>query len=419
MKQFFSTKKGKVLTIIAGALLLLFAVSTVMTLIPHTSGPSATGGTLSSIVTNPPHGERARDYAVLYEQDGLTALYLGYTHEGLTPIEIDGGYDYAWKNYVAGGKDARLYNANAWHVLNDGIGYKFNLGDSISEDRRVACEIPYDLSSVTMPSGYEVETVASFYGVLSADTSGLFRQWFFNTDNAGIHTGDRAYSPFRIGLLHTMSYMTLHENPNYSYANRWYLSNYPYSMHYNVDDADTICLLPWDLTMQKHNKSDEHWNPITMNVMCVARSSGYQYGVYYNYKGDSIYSVNSDILSASRVAELESFASRDSGFRLFDNYSGAIYAVRLYDRVLTEAERQRNAFVDLCGFYSINVSSFSRIPADKLDAFLEACGELADLRNVTMTTGYVLPFSEDADLKALADQNRTKVYEIINECWPK
>ena len=71
-------------------------------------------------------------------------------------------------------------------------------------------------------------------------------------------------------------------------------------------------------------------------------------------------------------------------FSVLNDYPGTLYALRLYERNLTEKERLQNYFVDACRFYSINVSKFMKMEREDFAAFAIKCGNDFKLNGVDM-----------------------------------
>ena len=60
----------------------------------------------------------------------------------------------------------------------------------------------------------------------------------------------------------------------------------------------------------------------------------------------------------SLVNSFDILPSRGSEFKLMRETPGTLYAIRVYDRVLTDAERAQNHFADVCNFYQLDLSDF-------------------------------------------------------------
>ena len=427
MKKLFSRGKGKIFVIIAVGLAILMLISLLAS-----SVFSARGGTIwtgsGEVVstTELSRGQRSEDYALLYVQDGLTACYMGYTDEGLTRQWSQGNIVYSWKNYVQGGKEALLtVGANAknvdyhiWQRMNGGIGYVVREANRETV-KGVGLFIPYSLTLEDMPS-YEMYCVATFLGMTTRAGYGEDAEpIYYTTDQMplGVPSYETA-SPFRLGVLHSFNYLTLHEKASYSYCNRWYLSNQSFLGHQHMPSYRCEILQyeydkGFDFRLGGHMATDAWKNPITWSVMRsnytdVSQNQKVMYGIRYTYAGTDLIPDFVASYDRSRIAELEAYedgyVDQVGDFSLFNEYGCVIYSVRLYDRALTEEEAYRNAFVDLLAFYSVNVNFMSHMSGAELDGFLTDCGELASVRGIAM----------DVDATHAA-ANRAQIYDIINE----
>ena len=409
MKKLFSRGKGKIFVIIAASLAILMLISLLASSVFSARGGTVwTGGGEVVSTTELPKGQRSGDYALLYAQDGLTACYMGYTDEGMTPHLNYITPAYSWKNYVYGGKDAGLNNASEWQRMNGGIGYLQKTWASEESNSTTWLALPYDLDNM---GDYQMECVATFLGHTRKD--GVPLKYEHSVPS------NQKVSPFRLGLLHSFNYLTLHENPSASYCNRWYLSNQSYFGHQHVEDEYCEILQyeynqGFDVRLGDHMATDAWKNPITWTVMRSEYADALQnqkvmYGIRYTYAWEPIVPDFVEEFDYTRIAELEAYEDGyvdgvGSKYSLFNDYGCVIYSVRLYDRVLTEEEAYRNAFVDLLAFYSVNVNFMSHMSGAELDSFLTDCGELASVRGIAM----------DVDA-SYAAANRAQIYDIINE----
>ena len=88
--------------------------------------------------------------------------------------------------------------------------------------------------------------------------------------------------------------------------------------------------------------------------------------------GDHTYTFyhNNNKLGSSYIpAKSVISAHTDPRFRLMGNIAGTIYSVRVYDRVLSEAERAQNHFADLVYFYDIDISAIRGAMATMTDLY--------------------------------------------------
>lgn len=397
------SKKSKIIVIVAAALALLTIVGLLVPILSVKNGDVVTGsGSFGSISkVEPPHGLGNADYYRLYVQNGLVACYLAYDANSLTLVknEVDGGVvqTYAWKNYVSDGKDATLTNASVWRVMDGGVGYRWYYGSEVRSGGAVV--LPYD--EYVDVENYEVEIAAKFLGVTSEETGVIY--------NVGETYSDAVYqaeTTFRFGVVHSTSYLTSSSFTNYDRRNRWYASNLPYNKHYDVE-KETCVKLGHESAFRSAGWSADQY-AVTMNFKnIVNRAAGSASpSLEYRFKGELVGAISGNTYPISMNGY--EYTDTVSRFTLFNGYPCVLYSVRLYEGELSEADKLRNSFVDFCAFYDVNVSSILALDADTRTEFLESCGTLADVRNVTM-----------GNLNANEMQeNREKVLRIISECWP-
>lgn len=344
------------------------------------------------------YGERSADYAVLYEQKGLIACYVAYGSDSITDA---GNGTYIWKNYVAGGKDAELYGSQYWRRMDGGIGYNMtfaqwgtpNMDDG--DKTKVGCNIPYDLSSQNGVDSYHVESVLSYRGLTNEDGSQLILP--FEDYPNGVNFSGK--SIFRFGLLHGLGYVC--KLSGLAFKNNWFVSDLSVGQIWSgkfVANRDYVEVNPIDYVPGRY------YNKITlMSCSLIRNDTSYSitnsvaYGRLYDIQ------VSKVELTQNEYIVLENGQGVDlaENFSLLNGLPGTLYSVRYYDCEISQEARYRNFFVDLCGFYNINVSNFFKFSAEDLEAFLVNCGTQAHAKGVEM----------DADNYAA---NRTLVYQIIN-----
>lgn len=336
------------------------------------------------------YGQRSSDYAVLYDQEGLVACYVAYGSDSITE---KGDNSLSWKNHVSGGKDATLYGAHYWRRYNGGIGYTMSITEWTNDREKVGCIVPYTLS-IDENGEYTVETILSYVGVTNADGS------LYNAPSDQYPHGVMFMrkSSFRFGLLHSFSFLAQSSTQtNENFTNRWFLSNSSAFDIYSVNPMYVQLGQDYYPTANRGKISLMTVSRVCNDAEWVFNSS-LSYGRYAN---ESVLSGSLDI-GMSALLEQEKSSDRAEKFSLFNGFPGTLYAIRYYDHEISQETRLRNFFVDLCGFYDVNVSNFFKLSTDELEAFLVSCGTAAHSLNVEM------------DAKNVS-VNRAKVYEIINK----
>ena len=332
------------------------------------------------------YGQRSSDYAVLYDQEGLVACYVAYGSDSITE---KGDNTFAWKNYVAGGKDATLYGANYWRRYNGGIGYTMSIVEWTNDREKVGCIVPYTLSTDENDE-YTVETVLSYTGLTNSDGS----LYYASSDEYPHGVRNMRKSAFRFGLLHSLGFVASSDTvTNQSFSNRWFLSaKTPYD-GYNADSYF------YELG-QDYFAAENRGKISLMTVSRTYNDEAWHYNTKLAYGRHANASVLSHLISPTFHWGMEQ-GIEEERFSLLNGFPGSLYAIRYYDHVISQDTRLRNFFVDLCGFYDVNVSNFFKLSTDELEAFLVSCGTAAHSLNVEM------------DAKNVS-ANRAKVYEIIN-----
>ena len=402
----FKTKKSKIISAVA-LFLVVATVAGIFVPLGLQRNGSNTGSSITSV--QGVYGQRMSDYAELYDQEGLVACYMGYDTSTLTFVrdeEAQREY-YTWRNYAKNGHDAVLTSVSQWQGMLGGIGYDIIYNGTGPYNASARCVIPYDLSFSGIEN-YEVECVANFRGLTDKEGNRIFlnhadKQW-------GVY---QQTSTFRFGELHACSYITGTDHVNSNYVQRWYLSNLAYTQSGHWDTTTNSCYKLYDdkgLSLFNHWEGREN-HAVCMSVRRSVKNNFYTLGVEYTHGGDVLYSnTNQEPIGEDVVSGINAVTYSDpvSAFTLFEGYPGVMYGVRLYDRVLDEGTRLRNAFVDFCAFYRVNISAFFNLSSEELTVFLEACGRRADRYGVAI----------DPNDAANGWCHRSLVYDIIDECWP-
>ena len=406
-KLSLKSKKSKIITIIAAS---LAVVTLVGVLVPFASLRKEKAELLGSVIVDngpvfiqPAYGIRNEDYAKLYEQEGLVACYMAYESSSITFAAKEVGDEtvtrYSWRNYVAGGEAAEFDKIGVWRVMDGGFGYRVYYEDRKDASKYGALVLPDDY--MTGNAGFttfEVETVAKHLGLTDKDTNAVK-----NTDIAGAYFNN--ISSFRFGLLHCGSFLNTSDLVSYNRTNRWMFSWQRVSQNAGGDPElyDRVGVFSgWSTDL----------NAVTMHLTVADRTidENQTVNLFYSYCGEFRTALDRCVVPFYTGLEsdyLLGYNDSVSRFTLFNVYPGVVYSVRVYDRILDEEARLRNAFVDLLAFYEISANFFLELKeSERLDK-LNACAELADLRNIIMGN------TDESAMSA----NRAKMYDIINEVF--
>lgn len=337
-------------------------------------GSSGGSGAGSSTTVTVPRGLRSKDYASLYEQEGLVACYVSYGNEN---YETDRHGNLIWENHVADGKDATLRNGNgvSWMRNNGGIGYTMTYEQSQANGVGVRCEIPYSLRAVDLTGGVQeyphhaVEAIVSYTGVTHKNDGSEYTAT--SPESSFNAFGD--YN-FRFGYVVSDAYVTNSSTTSKAFTQKWGIflpdtENGGFALTNMGTDSFSTKLGKVRL-MSYHNE----WHPD------VQIGGSYKFSVFYgSYKSNA--SINYEMVRAGSGHEWDDdtgVATNLPSFTLLAGLPGTLYSVRYYNvQELPDEVKQRNFFVDLCGFYQIDVSDILDMDTETRETFLVSCGTAA------------------------------------------
>ena len=279
-------------------------------------------------------------YDELYVQNGLVALYTAFGEQ--VSFDLLGG---KWYDKV-GDNDATIYNtassSEARLTLGENGGLKIAITDNAYNSVAAGNKVGVLLSDDYMDfANFTVEQASIVYGVKGTAADG--------SAYLGNYAGD--YESFRFGVLRA----------------NWFAN-------YNAKDGGANGLLDWD------NRQGDPWVGIrektyrnaytangdvavgyTMSVTKTALADGMVNGIYFNAAPMVRYSTNASITDFELTAEeyeanKAAMKVNKGWFTLFNGVPADAYAIRVYNRTLTDAEMKYNHFVDLLAFYQIDLA---------------------------------------------------------------
>ncbi len=232
------------------------------------------------------------DYDAYYLQNGLTLLSSFYDGDA---------------------SDTGAVSAvGLWQSANDGRGITF--------------EVPtvYGAQStgltLTLPSGhYTLEAVAEPYGMRDEESGEPYL-----TDSS-----PRVANAFSFGGLKTAAY------PAYGSINQCRTVYYYYG---------TVGSIGTHLTFSRFFDTAAAGEALTLGVSRTLDADGEHYTLYGNGRSETVLSI-----PAQQTVE-------SSACRLFYGFPATVYAVRVYDRVLSAAEMAHNHLVDLFAYHRLPIS---------------------------------------------------------------
>ncbi len=377
------------------ALLFFLLFTMIMGAIPASAaegdGASALLKTADSVPTRSASESAAEetpafDYGALYVQEGLVGLYTAF--RGGDTVDTTAG---VWENEITAYGDATLRGASYWTRKDFGVGYRMDVATWEKHASEAGLSLPEIFEKY---DSFSVEVFATVEGLI--DENG---DRFVNEYNAETGTGRRygyyksGLSAFRFELLSSLFFVSLDTNPNSSLTSRWYLLNrgYPGAVP-SAAESETVA------------STDGGWgagvNELpTASVMHVGKTTS-RYDVTYSigYNDDTVRYETT--VTKERRAELLGYSSKDGAgrFSLFNGLPATVYAVRVYDRTLTEKEKNINGFVDKAAYHGIDLSGFAALDGEAKERVYAAFSHL-DLHTdkVRMQKAYELAVEGKTD----------------------
>ncbi len=312
------------------------------------------------------------DSIASYATDGKTAYDNAYVQSGLVGLFTSfGAYDASvdlvngvWANKVADGENATLVGgAYLWTVNpNGGMYYTLNvnqyptavankgginLSDSYADLENFTVEAVYKTIGITDWKG---EPYYSEYTAQVTDANGVTIP--ASGQLYGNYKSDLA--THRFGLLNAFGFASRRtSNDNNSLGMfRWYVSNYHYNMHGGAAANSAIFAAIG-------NDNQAFYNALRSGTFTYNKATAAA-GVTYTMGYNSLTGISGTV-AADKYAELAAFDYADSAdkageFSLLNGYPAEVYAIRVYNRALTEDEFLQNHFVDMAAYFGLDLS---------------------------------------------------------------
>ena len=325
----------------------------------------------------------------LYVTEGLTVLLTSY-EKASTSFETISSNQLRWYNGVSGGEDYATLIGTGWTQKTDGVGIvkniqtDYNAPNSTTSLYRSKEDYAITLPAEMLPSGsYTVEYVANPVGV--TDYSG---------ERAVIADRYNLYNEntLAIGPLRTFMFDGA-KTGSKLFQKRWIYGtgDTPYA---DAIEAGTVSGANGNLP--GYSASDYTWGSlgldevITTTITLDTSSGNHEYDFYTNQTKNG-----SAVISAANVIS----ANTDPRFRLMGHTAGTVFAIRVYNRVLSEAEIAQNHFADLVYYYGLDVSI--------VRSTLNAMGDMTLITSAFKDVGFDLSKEE---AKTLFEERITKVW---------
>jgi len=325
-------------------------------------------------------------YDEAYVQNGLVGLYTAYALNE-TSLSIQGG---TWANKVEDGEAATVVGTGYWfRGENGGLGYHLTFDQYVSFAQSnnagiVGISLPESFADL---DAFTVESVAKTYGATNKDGSIYYNirtNEYVDENGITVPATGAIYGYFgqysagyRFGLLNSLSWGVQYPgNENSLGNNRWYVSPYRYGHHNgNQDKASVYAAIGQEKTLQNYNLE-----AITFQVgKTTAENGDVTYKIGANGAAPSL----TGTVTAAKLAELEALdpttaPDKAGKFSLYNNIPSMVYAVRVYNRELSQAEQYQNHFVDIAAYYGLDLSLMKDEDKELLYASFENISFAAD-----------------------------------------
>ncbi len=288
-------------------------------------------------------GGSAEGEDILYVTDGLSYLLTAY--QGHSTGFFDNNGTLLWKNGY-GLAPATTLLGTGWQVnQNGGATIYLHNEDFVFDVVDFGIVLP---STVLPAQDYTVEWVFNPIGLTVEKQDGTVDRYLDETSANGTFVKlSTALGPLR--ALQFVCYRPAGKDGQME--RRWY-----YNATGDIKD------LGW-----KYSTWDKTWAGLSMNaVKTLAVTHD------HDEDGNSFYGMYSDLaLADDMFVDKTNYKTNEEAsgmFRLMMGMPGTAYAVRVYDRVLSESERQQNHMADLVYYYDLDAS--------RMISFMEAAGVL-------------------------------------------
>lgn len=385
------------------ALAMLFALVMVVTVFPVVTS-TAVAAELGSVEI-PTYGD-------LYVKEGLTGLFTAYGDEAEGNLDLSTG---VWKNLV--GTDNATVTGGAhngtvgWVKADKGFYYdltraNFNsyrntygvmLPLALLTDNDHALELVFDyrgLDGVNMgegDDGYGLRAtqrstvnfggfhMAQFHASAGKNAAGLESRFFYAPSAFENGVGDYASVNSGGHLADYLSFWMFSENYSHTeFVDKTYTISINRNTSWRGEAGDyryvshTLYLNNvWQLYMDNHSyiatNANDAYGPRRYQVAGTAEHIGVKYDRMYH-----------------TVANLTTDWAKDdlvkggTPFEAFYGMPSTVYAVRIYDRILSESERNQNHFADLCAYFgnSVDLATFATLSGAMKDYVYTLCADV-------------------------------------------
>ena len=312
-------------------------------------------------------GRQDADYAALYVEDGLVRRFDAYDPNNGT-VDLTNGRWYSTDRAVY----ATLGQKSLWKKQTQGIGYAMTSHSQWSSNLGQA---GLDLGISNLPTGdFTVEYVMTLDGLVDASGNDVP-----HTTAASAKYGwyNSSKSSWMFGTVHFMHFLYSTSNDGSSLGMRaFYSANGSYSA---TTDANTVINFKiFGGSYQTGEGLHKRYSfSMTFDHTAKTGSQTYDRAVYTLYRNMGTAIFNFDNQNTSTSYNQAYKPNTDGAFRLMYDFPGTVYEVRIYNKALTDKERQQNYFVDLCRAAGASVLGVADLSADAREALFATAARLS------------------------------------------
>ena len=350
--------------------------------------------------------EHETDADRLYVRDGLTVLLTAF-HADDAMLNMTTG---AWLNQVDG--SAMLLVGDLWKKGENGVSFAMD-----KETWSAAGINNYlDLGAAPATEDWTLELIANIKGLTNADGS------YFVDDGENWGTYAGTYSSYEIGWVKGTSFVCA--SPKKAGSGQLATRLSYHSGHWSADNGKYwlgASVYYWGVSAGQGSNTNEVRDQIinlTMTKMVgdftrtiplyaeLGKRDNKVGEITQTLKGTeiSIYQNGTKMTSANTVtnmvggpaydrkftgtnaegntitgygqyyAESETYHAPGGNFILMRGLPGTVYAIRVYARTLTEAEKNQNHFADLASYYGLNITRLLNNPVNRTKLYA-ACAD--------------------------------------------
>ena len=297
----------------------------------------------------------------LYVTDGLTILLASY--DGFSTATRFGESEVLWANAVNEGTYGTLMGRNWYRSEDGGIMTRDTATQAEIEAKNVKPRpnkgddfyLTFDYSM--LPDGdYTLETILAPEGITQASEEGELTRYYDDYSTYGIFY-DRA---FVLGAFRSMGFACFSHVADGNMQRRWM---------YQTKGG-------WNGSDRNHVGTDNVFAEVGVGEIV-------NYSILHDYQAEesetvaSLYTIlyngtKGTSISIKKEMYIANADVVDKHFDVWRGLASTMYSVRMYDRILTEAERLQNHVADVCYYFDLDISmlqkALSSIP-DKATVF--------------------------------------------------